>query len=116
MASNKRIIEVFSSFKFLLNLCGIYSTKSLNRVSKLKKALAILNIITPNFYWTVCAIWLYIDLKFDTKVVAQSFAILVSGIQGMGIYFYFLTNTKAILEAIDHLQDIVTQRNVLWTI
>lgn len=46
-------------------------------------------------------------------MVAQSFAILVSGIQGMGIYFYFLTNTNAILEAIDHLQDIVTQRNVL---
>lgn len=70
----------------------------------------MLNIFLPNLNVLLCGFWLYIELKFDITLVSQSFAVLVSGTQGMLVYIYFLTHEVPISEAFVNLQSLVDKR------
>lgn len=110
MAPNKipkiRATKVFHHLKILLTLSGLYT----ENLTKTHSTLLVLSIFTPNVYLTVCLVWLQFELKFDTKMLAQSFAVFISGIQGLSVYAYFLKNKDRVLRALDELQDAVSKR------
>lgn len=104
---SKKLFGVFSSFNFCLKLSALCKDRLQIRSVTIPNIVLSMNILLPSVYCYGCGIWLYVELDFDTKLVAQSFALTASGLLGVIGYICILKKKSLFLKAVDHIQNIV---------
>lgn len=109
---SKKPFPVFSSLDFFLKLSALHKERIRIHSATIPNVILMLNILLPNTYCYSCGIWLYIELNFDTKLVAQSFALTVSGLLGVIGYICLISNKRLFLRAVDHFKNTVVRSMV----
>lgn len=110
--SPSKSLEVFISFKKLLEVAGFHENGLRCRYITIPNIVLFLNLTLPMALYVILGFWLYWELNFDPKLISQSFTISVCGIQAISIYSCLLINKATVLGAIDHLCIVVEQSRV----
>lgn len=104
-----KLLEVFISFEKLLEVAGFHENGLRCRYVTIPSIVLFLNLTLPMAFYVILGFWLYWELKFDPKLISQSFTISVCAIQAITIYSCLSINKATVLKAIDHLRIVVEQ-------